>query len=715
MSPTHHIDLRRRRDPACFRAEGWSICGCHGSGAPRIILLTIAFFAFGTASAAGESDGGYTSAQATRGATVYAQSCVQCHGGNLQGESGPPLSGQTLRSAYGGGTVAQLYDFISRQMPQDAPGTLSQTQYLDVTAYILSRNGFPSGTTALSMASLSQVHMSSQRMGATAGKSNTDEIVRAAPPERTVYAPLPAGAHVNITDPMMLNAGSDENDWLLHGRTYDNQRYSPLKQITVDTVKSLSLVALVQTGMTASFETTPIVVNGVMYITTPVVNRKMMILAVNASTGERLWSVTYNLGAFQICCGPVNRGVALGYGKVYVVTLDDHLLALDASDGHIVWDTSIVSSQNGYSETLAPQIYDGMVIVGSAGGEWALRGFVAAYDANSGKQRWRWLSTDPKTYSGTSWQSGGGMVWTTPAIDPKLGLVVFSTGNPNPDLDGTIRRGDNLYTDSIVALDVHSGELKWYYQEVKHDVWDYDAVSNVVLFDVHQNGETIPAAAEAGKVGWVFILDRRTGKLIRKSDPYVMMSKNMFSTPTSEGVDMLPGANGGAEWSPPAYSPQTHYLYILAMDQLMRFTTKPATSGPGLIRLGSAFTNVAPGGVQDGPFVALDVETGKVAWQYKAPQPLIGGALATAGNLVFMGEGNGWFDAFNARTGDRVWRYNLGAGVNAPPITYQVNGEQYLAVAAGGNFQLTYPYGDTLAIFKLPSAAAAASKTTPGQ
>jgi glucose dehydrogenase len=233
-------------------------------------------------------------------------------------------------------------------------------------------------------------------------------------------------------------------------------------------------------------------------------------------------------------------------------------------------------------------------------------------------------------------------------------------------------------------------------------VWDYDAVSNVVLFDVHQNGTTVPAAAEAGKVGWVFIVDRRTGKLIRKSDPYVRMSKNMFSTPTAAGVDMLPGANGGAEWSPPAYSPQTHYLYILAMDQLMHFTTKPAPSAPGLIRLGSAFTNVAAGGIQDGPFVALDVETGKVAWQYKAPQPLIGGALATAGNVVFMGEGNGWFDAFNAKTGQRLWRFNLGAGVNAPPVSYQVNGEQYVAVAAGGSFQLSYPYGDSVAIFKLP-------------
>jgi PQQ-dependent dehydrogenase (methanol/ethanol family) len=607
-----------------------------------------------------------------------------------------------LRAAYGGGTAAQLYDFISRQMPLNKPGSLKQWEYLDVTAYILSRNGIAAGATALSIESLSQVSLAGLRTAAAGAGGTTDEIVRAPPPVRNVYAKLPAGANVNVTDAMMRNAASDANDWVLHGRTYDNQRFSPLQQITADNVTSLNLVALVQTGMTASFETTPIVVNGVMYLTSPVVNGKMVIMAVNAATGERLWDVTYNLGPFQVCCGPVNRGVAVGYGRVYVATLDDHLLALDAGNGNIIWQTSIVSSQSGYSETLAPQIFDGMIIVGSAGGEWALRGFVAAYDAKTGKQRWRWMATDPKTYAGNSWQGGGAMVWTTPAIDPELGLVIFSTGNPNPDLDGTGRRGDNLYSDSIVALDVHDGQLKWYYQEVAHDVWDYDAVSNVVLFDVHQNGTTVPAAAEAGKVGWVFIVDRRTGKLIRKSDPYVRMSKNMFSTPTAAGVDMLPGANGGAEWSPPAYSPQTHYLYILAMDQLMHFTTKPAPSVPGLIRLGSAFTNVAAGSIQDGPFVALDVETGKVAWQYKAPQPLIGGALATAGNVVFMGEGNGWFDAFNAKTGQRLWRFNLGAGVNAPPVSYQVNGEQYVAVAAGGSFQLSYPYGDSVAIFKLP-------------
>lgn len=649
------------------------------------------------------ANGNYTAAQASQGATVYSSSCAQCHGAKLQGQSGPSLVGarfdKSLKS-YGNG--AQLYDFISKQMPANAPGSLSKTQYLSVIAYLLARNGFPSGSHPLDATTLASVNLANAGTAVPASGSpagNTNEIVRAAAPTTVDYGKPPG--NVNISDSMMASASTDTQDWTLDGRSYDNQRYSPLSQINTATVSGLTPAAIVQTGMPASFETTPIVVDGTMYITTPVVNNQMKIMAVNAATGEPIWTTTYSLNAYQICCGPVNRGVAVGYGKVYVVALDDTLLALDAATGKVAWQKNIADPSGGYSETMAPQIYKGAVIVGSAGGEWALRGFVAAYDANTGDQKWRWWSTDPKSFAGDSWKGGGGMVWTTPAIDSKLGLLIFSTGNPNPDLFGASRKGDNLYTDSIVALDVNTGKLKWYYQEVKHDVWDYDAVSNVVLFDVRENGKTIPAAGEAGKVGWVFIVDRRTGKLIRKSEPYVMMSKNMFSQPTSAGVKMLPGANGGAEWSPPAYSPQTHDMYILAMNQLMTFTTNEPKAGPGQIRLGSAFTNVAKGGVQNGPFVAVNMDTGKIAWQYLAPQPLIGGALATGGNLVFMGEGDGWFDAFNAKTGKRLWRYQLGAGVNAPPITYEVGGVQYIAVAAGGNFQLGYPYGDALAIFKL--------------
>jgi alcohol dehydrogenase (cytochrome c) len=649
--------------------------------------------------------GFYAPAQAAQGQTVYTSRCAQCHGTNLQGQSGPALVGDQFRKSYASGTAAQLYDFISRQMPADAPGSLSQQAYLNVTAFILSKNGYPSGNVPLGPTTLGQLKLGGVRITpAKTGVSGISaEIVRAAPPSRHVYSGLPPGANVAITDAMLRGAANDSRDWLVTGRTYANDRYSPLRQIDASNVRSLVPVAIVQTGMTASFETTPLIVGGVMYITTGVVNNQMKIMALNAATGSPIWDSTYNLGSFQICCGPVNRGPALAYGRLYAVTLDNKLLALDATNGKPVFSTTIADASVGYSETLAPQVYNGMVIVGSAGGEWPLRGFVAAYDAKSGKQLWRWNSTDPKTYGGDSWKRGGSMVWTTPAIDTQRGLIIFSTGNPNPDLDGTSRPGDNLYSDSIVALDAKTGKLRWYYQEVKHDVWDYDAVSPVVLFDVHRNGQTIPAAGEAGKVGWFFIVDRRNGKLIRKSDPYVMMSKNMFTTPTRAGVNMLTGANGGAEWSPPAYSPQTHLVYILAMDQLMKFTTKPTPYVQGQIRLGSAFTNVVKGGIQDGPFVAINVETGKIAWQYKAPQPLIGGALATAGNVVFMGEGNGWFDAFNASNGQRLWRFQLGAGVNAPPVSYEVNGVQYIAVAAGGNFQLSYPYGDAVAIFKLAS------------
>ncbi len=649
--------------------------------------------------------GGYTAAQAAQGASIYAANCASCHAQNLAGNSAPALTGTAFHKSLDGNyrTAAALYNFISKQMPLSAPGSLSSQNYLAVTAYIIQKNGFPAGSKALSTSSAGGVMIANAKNenGTAASGGQADEIVRAAPPTTETFGPMPAGANPMVTDEMMSGAAGDASDWLLGGKSYANDRYSSLAQVTSSNVTSLTPVAIVQTGVTASFEATPVVVSGVMYVSTPVVDHKMKILALNAATGARIWETTYNLGAFKICCGPVNRGVSVAYGKVYFLTLDDKLVALDAMTGKVAFTSTVANANAGYSETMTPQIYKHQVIIGSAGGEWAIRGFVASYDADTGKQRWRWMSTDPASFASNSYKTGGGMVWTTPAVDPERNLVVFSTGNPNPDLYGESRKGDNLYTDSIVGLDLETGKLKWYYQEVKHDVWDYDAVSPVVFFDVHQDGKTIAAAGEAGKVGWFYIVDRDTGKLLRKSDPYVAISPNVFSQPTKAGVDMLPGANGGAEWSPAAYSPDTHDVYVLAMDQLMTFTTQPATNTKGALRLGSAFTNVKPHGVQDGRFVAIDTETGKIAWTKMTPQPLIGGALATAGNLVFMGEGDGDFDAFDAKTGDELWHYNLGAGVNAPPVTYEVGGQQYVAVAAGGNFQLTYPLGDAIAIFRL--------------
>lgn len=630
----------------------------------------------------------YTAAQAAAGAAVYSQTCAQCHGTNLQGQSGPALRGAALTGAYP--TPSKLYNFIRRQMPLNAPGSLSQTQYQDVTAYLLQQNGRLGG----------QVTGKSGATTGTPPPSTVYETVRVAPPATIVSRAIPSSARVAISDAMMLSAASDADNWLMNGRTYDNTHYSPLNQITAANVRGLLPVAIIQTGITGSFETAPVVSDGVMYLTTPTVNNQMKVMAFNAATGEPYWSTTYNEGAFLACCGPVNRGVAAAYGMIYFDTLDSKLVALDARTGKQRWVAQVANPTVGYSETMAPLAYNGMIIVGSAGGEWALRGFIAAYDAHTGKQRWRWWATDPSSYAGNSWQTGGAMAWTTPALDPQRGLLIFSTGNPNPDLNGIDRKGDNRWSDSIVALDVRTGKFKWGYQEVKHDVWDYDAVSPVLLFNVNVNGRTVPAAGEAGKVGWFFIVNRDTGALIRKSNPYVLFSKNAFSTPTKKGVDMLPGANGGADWSNSAYSAQTGLVYVVGMDQLMRFTVGPVAAPTGH-RMGSAFLNVTPHGIQDGRFVAINVNTGNIAWKAILPQPLMGGALVTAGGVAFVGEGNGWFDAFDARTGAKLWRYNLGAGVNAPAVSYSVNGVQYIAVAAGGNFQIGYPYGDSVAIFKL--------------
>jgi alcohol dehydrogenase (cytochrome c) len=650
------------------------------------------------------ADGAYTQAQAQAGAQVYSASCSVCHGSKLQGGAAPALTGaafgQTLTATYN--TTGKLYALIATQMPVNDPGSLSKDQYTSVLAFILASNNYPAGTAALDSAHLDQVKLLPYPDQAGKKADANLEIQNIGSSNRKVVGSLPDKPSVTISDAMMANVEARPADWLLHGRDYSNQRYSPLKDINAGNVATLTPVALVQTGITNSFETTPIVVNGIMYVTTPVVDSKMKIMAIRAGSGDVIWESTYSLADFKICCGPVNRGVAVAYGNVYVVTLDDRLIALDASSGEVRWNVGVADPTVGYSETMAPQVYKGSIIVGSSGGEWPIRGFVAAYDAQTGKESWRWQATDPKSFAGDSWQRGGGMVWTTPAIDTERDLIIFSTGNPNPDLYGPARKGDNLYTDSIVALHAKTGALAWYYQEVPHDVWDYDAVSNVVLFDTMDHGKVVPAAGEAGKTGWFYIVNRSTGKLIRRSDAYVDQSKNMFSQPTKEGVPMLPGANGGAEWSPPAYSPLTHLVYVLGMNQLMNFTTgEDPGFQPGQMRLGSAFTNVAKDPVQNGVFVAINVDTGKLAWTYHAAQPLIGGALATAGNLVFMGEGDGYFDAFDATSGKKLWKFNLGAGVNAPPVTYTVDGVQYLAVAAGGNFQMGFPYGDTIAIFRL--------------
>lgn len=541
----------------------------------------------------------------------------------------------------------------------------------------------------------------------------------------------PAGLHptaVQAQAPMpdaatLLAAANNANEWLMYGHDYSNDRYSALDQINTSNVAQLAPRWIFQTGIVASFETTPVVYNGAMYITTAYNH----LFALNARTGRLIWRYDHKPSTTIFCCGPVNRGVGLGYGTVYMGTLDAQLVALDAATGSVKWTRQVADPTLGYSLTLAPLVYKNIVIVGTSGAEYGIRGFVQAYDARTGAPLWRWYTIPATGWEGKwatttpegdslhrniaaekaawpkyqdAWRRGGGSMWQTPAVDPQLNYIYMGIGNPSPDLDGGIRPGDNLYTESIVAVNAANGALVWYYQEVPHDVWDLDQTSPPLLFDVTVGGQTVPAVGAAGKTGWFYILDRRTGKRILRSQEFVR-HQNLFAQPTAQGVRMLPGANGGTEWSPTSYSPQTRMAYVAALEQPMTYATHFAPYQKGKLWLGSAFTSI-PGERQYGTFTAIDVDTGKVAWQKQVDQPMMGGSLATAGGLVFTGEGNGSFDAFDAKTGQLLWQFQAGAGVNAAPMAFALDGQEYIAVAAGGNFQLSYPYGDALIVFGLP-------------
>ncbi len=544
---------------------------------------------------------------------------------------------------------------------------------------------------------------------------------------------------------VLLGAGvsvlSAQANWTTYGGNDWNQRYSTLAQINPTNVRSLVPRMVFQTGISrlGSFENTPIVVGNMMYVTTPFNTA----IGYDLNTGKQVWRYEHKLGSTITCCGPNNRGVALHGPHVYMGTLDSRLVALDRMTGEVVWDIEVSDPAFGYSITHAPLVIGDNVIVGVSGGEYGIRGHVTAYNAVSGEQVWRWYSIPapagdptfdevaPNGWWGTwathtpdgadlhrdiaaekadsakyadAWTRGGGGVWMTPAYDKALNLIYVAVGNPSPDLDGGIRPGDNLYTDAVVAIDASTGKTRWYYQTVPHDVWDLDAVSPPVVTML--GGRKV--VVHAGKTAWVYVLDAATGKLVRRTENFTPQ-ENMFALPTAEGTRMLPGANGGAEWSPIAIDPKLNYAFVAGLHQPMNYITHSAPYEKGRLWLGSAFVAI-PGEEQYGLYSAINLATGKIAWQNKVAQPMMGGALATAGGLTFTGEGNGNFNAYDSRTGKLLWQFNGGAGCNSAPMSFSFKGEQFIAVACGGNFQLNFPLGNSVYIFGQPKPFTAASR-----
>ena len=575
----------------------------------------------------------------------------------------------------------------------------------------------------------------------------------------------------SVDDQRLLGAGADRANWLNYGRDYGNQRFSPLAQVNSANVARLRPAWIYQSGVASSFQATPIVADGVMYVSLPFNH----VVALDAKSGRELWRYTHKRRTDKMCCGPANRGVAVAYGKVYIGTVDARLIALDARTGKPVWDVQLVedlsdtaertdqlaaddplrkqkvSGTTGVGANMAPMVYQGKVIIGITGVGYGLHldserpgapigavigiagqsqraGFYAAFDAQSGKRIWQFDSTPATGWEGEfrtttpdgaplqrdierenasfaqyrdAWKRGGGSAWTTPAVDPALGLVYLGIGNPSPQMDDVTRPGDNLYTVSLVAVDAGTGKLRWYYQQVPHDMWGYDAASPPVLFDARIDGALVPAVGQASKTGWLYVLDRRNGKLLYRSEAFVPQS-NLFARPTADGIDIAPGAGGGASWSPVSFDARTGLAYVAAIHMPTRYTVSdiPASGDKPAIR----YTSLEPvKGPTWGTLSAIDLQGGgKIRWQVKTAEPLIGGVLATAGNLVFTGEGNGNLSAFHARTGELLWQFNCGAGVNAPPISYEVDGRQYIAVAAGGNALFGYRQGESVVVFALP-------------
>lgn len=543
-------------------------------------------------------------------------------------------------------------------------------------------------------------------------------------------------ADTKLTKPVPLSglsqarlnaADKDSKNWLQVNGGYSQNRYFPGSQINTGNVSKLKPAFVFQTQVLESMETAPVVIDGIMFLTTSYNH----IHAIDATTGKEFWHYKHKMGPITVyCCGPNNRGIAALDGMVYMATLDAKLVALDMKTGEMKWEAQIADPEKGYSETMAPVAVDGKILIGTNGGEYGIRGFVKAFDAKTGAEQWTFHTIPEKGHEGVwakndatgrnmlrnidaekaelaanggdFYQTLGGGVWMTPAVDLSTRTIYFVVGNPSPDLYGDIRPGDNLYTDSIVAVDLDSGAYKAHFQYVAHDVWDLDAVSPPVITQAKgKDGKMQKVVIHGGKTGHVYVHDAKTLEMIRFSEAMVPQ-ENMWTLPTPEGARMLVGANGGVEWSPMAVNPQLGLAYAANLHQPMTYhVEKAAYPGGDKLWLGGAFKTI-PGEAQWGRLAAVNINTGKVAWKVDTEQPLMGGALATAGGLVFTGEGNGAFNAYDAKNGKKLWSFQAGAGVNAPPVSYIVNGKQYIAVAAGGNTQLDFKRGNSVMVFALP-------------
>ena len=522
--------------------------------------------------------------------------------------------------------------------------------------------------------------------------------------------------HAQVTWDRLLNASAEPQNWLTHSGTVLGQRYSTLAEITPDNVKNLDLKWVFQARSFEKFEATPLVVDGVMYT----VQAPNDIVALDAATGRVFWTYNYTPSTLaRPCCGRVNRGVAIAGDTLVMGTIDARLIAVDAKNGKPLWNKEIAKPGQGYAITHAPLVIKDRVIVGVAGGEFGIRGFIAAYNVATGKEMWRFYTIPGKgepgheSWPGDSWQTGGASVWVTGTYDAALNLTYWGIGNPGPDWNGDSREGDNLYSDSVVALDADTGKMKWHYQFTPHDEFDYDATQVPVLADVEYQGRPRKVVMTANRNGLYYVLDRTNGQFLT-GKPFTKVTwmsgfdrngrpiRVPGQEPTREGTRVYPSNQGATNWYSPSYSPHTGLFYIPAWDDTWSIYVKaeePYTEGQrftaGMHRSSFALNR----GIQNntrspedghGAVIAVDGTTGEKKWQFNFIDVTDSGVLTTATDLLFSGNREEYFFALDARTGLMLWKSALGGAIANGPMTYAVNGKQYVAVAAGNSL---YAFG----------------------
>jgi len=524
---------------------------------------------------------------------------------------------------------------------------------------------------------------------------------------------IPFAARAQVTPERLQHANDEPQNWLTYSGGYTSQRHSLLKQVDTANVKNLELKWVFQAQSLQKFETTPLVVDGIMYLT----QSPNDIVALDAKTGRAFWVYHYTPSpSARPCCGVVNRGLAILGDTLYMATVDAHLVAVDDKDGHALWSVKVADPAAGYAMTMAPLVVKDKVIVGVAGGEYGIRGFIAAYEARTGKEEWKSYTIPDAdqpghdSWRGLDWEHGGAAVWMTGSYDPDLNLTYWGTGNPGPDFNPSQRLGDNLYSDSVLALDADTGKMKWYFQFSPHDPYDYDSVQVPVLANTNWNGSPRKLMFWGNRNGFFYVLDRSTGKFL-SGKPFVKVNwasgldanGRPMITPQPAGVPTFPGIQGGTNWYSPSFSPSTGLFYLSTWEDYS--TIFEGTEAE--FKEGTRFTGGAnaapilgadnPGGQRQSPVntytealahggvVAIDPATGEKKWHFEMHDVNSSGILTTATDLLFVGGREGYFQALDARTGALLWKQSLGGEIIAAPISFQVDGKQYITIASGNS------------------------------